>query len=225
MYIALPYNEARPRAAGRTYRDRAQIYTAAAADWRCCTKMSVITPYRRLQTLAAHVSPPAAAATVKAAPAAGVSIDLSGKIAVVTGATGQLGRVMVRTLGTAGADVAVHYRSDKDGAESLVAELEAMGVRGCAVFADISDSASIGEMKAVIAAELGAPDIVVTNAVQQVVGGWKSVLEQDEEAYKGQFETCVMQNVLMAKAFIPAMQDKQWGREAHESVSPSAHGS
>lgn len=164
---------------------------------------------RRLRTVATHVAPGTAAVAI----AAGVTIDLSGKIAVVTGGTGQLGRVMVRTLGTAGADVAVHYRSDKAGAEKLVAELQAMGRRGCAVYADISDRASIAEMQSVILAELGAPDIVVTNAVQQVEGGWKTVLEQDEEAYEGQFQTCVMQNVLMAKVFVPAMQDKQWGRK------------
>ena len=99
---------------------------------------------RRLRTLAGHIHAPA--------PAAGVTIDLSGKIAVVTGATGQLGRVMVRTLGTAGADVAVHYRSDKAGAEDLVAVLRAMGRRGCAVYADISDSASIADMKTAILA-------------------------------------------------------------------------
>jgi 3-oxoacyl-[acyl-carrier protein] reductase len=125
---------------------------------------------------------------------------------------------MVRTLATAGADVAVHYRSDKAGAEDLVVELQAMGRRGCAVYADISDRASIATMQTTILAELGAPDIVVTNAVQQVAGGWKTVLEQDEEAYMGQFQTCVMQNVLMAKAFVPAMQNKQWGREHSPSV-------
>ena len=79
---------------------------------------------------------------------------------------------MVRTLGTAGADVAVHYRSDKAGAEDLVAELQAMGRRGCAVYADITDSASIAVMQTTILTALGAPDIVVTNAVQQVAGGY-----------------------------------------------------
>ena len=68
----------------------------------------------------------------------------------MTGATGQLGRVMVRTLGVAGADVAVHYRSDKDGAESLCEELRSMGRRACAVYADIGDADSINDMKATI---------------------------------------------------------------------------
>ena len=136
--------------------------------------------------------------------------DLSGKLAIVTGATGQLGRVMVRTLGVAGADVAVHYRSDRDGAEELCEELRAMGRRACAVYADIGDAASINAMKASVEVELGLPDIVVTNAVQQYE--WTTVLEQAEADYESQFRTCVMQNVLMAKAFVPAMQSKNWGR-------------
>ncbi len=67
-------------------------------------------------------------------------------------------------------------------------------------------------MHGIIQEQLGDPDIVVTNAVQQIAGGWQTVLEQDEDAYEGQFKTSVMQNVLMAKAFVPAMQEKSWGR-------------
>ncbi|MDP6416883.1 MAG: hypothetical protein QGG54_17890, partial [Gammaproteobacteria bacterium] len=41
-----------------------------------------------------------------------LQLDLSGKIAVVTGASGDLGRVMVRTLAKCGADVAIHYNKN-----------------------------------------------------------------------------------------------------------------
>ena len=40
-----------------------------------------------------------------------IPIDLSGKLALITGATGELGRVMVRTLARAGADVVIHYHT------------------------------------------------------------------------------------------------------------------
>ena len=52
-----------------------------------------------------------------------VSINLSGKLAVITGASGELGRVMARTLAAAGADIAVHYHHGEDRAENLVNEL------------------------------------------------------------------------------------------------------
>ena len=100
-------------------------------------------PHTRLASLARHLQCPVAVA----AQAAGVSIDLTGKVAVVTGATGQLGRTMVRTLGRAGADVAVHYRSDKAGAEALCAELSDMGRRSVAVFADVGDKQSVDTMQ------------------------------------------------------------------------------
>ena len=58
-----------------------------------------------------------------------MNINLHGKTAVITGATGQLGRVMARTLASCGADVAVHYHKNKEMAESLVSEITALGVR------------------------------------------------------------------------------------------------
>ena len=62
-----------------------------------------------------------------------VSIDLSGKTALVTGGSGQLGRVMVRRLAQAGAAVLVHYNQNGEKAEALVRELEAAGTRAAAV--------------------------------------------------------------------------------------------
>ena len=68
-----------------------------------------------------------------------VSIDLSGKAALVTGGSGQLGRVMVRRLAQAGAAVLVHYNQNGEKAEALVRELEAAGTRAAAVQADVTD--------------------------------------------------------------------------------------
>jgi 3-oxoacyl-[acyl-carrier protein] reductase len=65
-------------------------------------------------------------------------------------------------------------------------------------------------MRERIATELGDPDVVVNNAVIQYQ--WKNLLEQSEEDFESQFRSCVLQNVLMAKAFVPAMISKRWGR-------------
>lgn len=53
-----------------------------------------------------------------------MKIDLTGRVAVVTGGSGQLGRVMCRTLAVCGADVAVHYHSNATQAAALVEELQ-----------------------------------------------------------------------------------------------------
>ena len=138
-------------------------------------------------------------------------IDLTGKIAVVTGASGQLGRVLARTLARCGADVALHYFRHPDAARSLCEELQALGVRGMMVQADITQPESIQAMRAAIMRTLGAPHILVTNAVIQYQP-WTSVLEQPIADYESQFRSSVLQNVLMAKAFVPDMIRNHYGR-------------
>lgn len=139
-----------------------------------------------------------------------IPIDLSSKTALVTGATGELGRVMVRTLAEAGANVAIHYHSNAAKAQELVAECEKMGLRALAVQADVGSKPSIETMAAEVKSKLAAPDIIVNNAVIQY--SWKPILEQGEADYESQFRSCVMQNVLMAQVFVPAMIEKGWGR-------------
>lgn len=139
-----------------------------------------------------------------------ISIDLSGRTAVVTGATGQLGRVMARTLAECGADLAVHYLNNRDMAEDICRDITGLGRRAIAVQADITDLASVMSMRDSIASQIGEPDIIVNNAVIQYQ--WTNVLEQALEAYESQFRSCVLHNVNMAKAFVPAMIKKGYGR-------------
>ncbi|REE70566.1 3-oxoacyl-[acyl-carrier protein] reductase [Paenibacillus taihuensis] len=139
-----------------------------------------------------------------------IGMDLSGRTALVTGATGELGRVMVRTLAACGANVVIHYNSNEAKAEALKSEIESTGRRALIVQADITNEQSINAMRDKVTAELGHVDIVVANAVVQYK--WTSVLEQPAEDYVSQFESCVLQSVFLAKAFIPAMIEKGAGR-------------
>jgi len=140
-----------------------------------------------------------------------LQINLTDRIALVTGATGYLGRVMVRKLAECGADIAVHYHANATKADALVNTVKALGRRGLAVQGDVGNREEVLALHNMVAAELGAPDIVVTNAVQQI-NPWQTVLEESVEDYESQFRTCVLQNVLFAQTFVPAMQKKGWGR-------------
>jgi len=140
-----------------------------------------------------------------------LQINLTGHLAVVTGATGQLGRVMARTLAGCGADVVIHYHQNIAQAESLCAEIAAMGRRTLAVTGDVGQKNAVFALRDVVVQKLGNPDIVVTNAVSQI-HPWQTVLEEGEEDYEDQFRSCVLQNVFFAKAFVPAMIEKKWGR-------------
>jgi len=139
-----------------------------------------------------------------------IPIDLSNKVAVITGGSGALGRVMVRTLAEAGADIAICYYRDAESAHGLQAEITAKGVRATIVQADVTNQDSINTMCDAVVNTLGAADIIVNNAVIQY--NWTSVLEQSPEDYESQFQSCVLHNVYMAQAFVPAMIEAEWGR-------------
>ena len=139
-----------------------------------------------------------------------IPIDLTNKVAVITGGSGALGRVMVRTLAEAGADIAICYYRDEETAQRLRDEITAKGVRAIAVQADVTDQDSINTMRDAVVNTLGAADIIVNNAVIQY--NWTSVLEQPPEDYESQFQSCVLHNVYMAQAFVPAMIESGWGR-------------
>lgn len=139
-----------------------------------------------------------------------MQIDLRGKTAVVTGASGELGRVITRTLADCGASIAIAYHSHEQKAEKLRQEVQARGVRVIAVKGDVTNETSVMIMRDTIEKELGSPDILVNNAVIQYE--WVSVLQQAVADYESQFRSCVLQNVLMAKAFVPGMIRKKWGR-------------
>jgi 3-oxoacyl-[acyl-carrier protein] reductase len=139
-----------------------------------------------------------------------INIDLKNKTAIVTGASGELGRTMVRKLSAAGANVIIHYNNNSEKALALQKEIESEGNKAFCVQADITNKESIENMKKEISSSFQMPEIIVTNAVIQYE--WTNVLNQSESDYESQFKSCVMQNVLMAKAFLPKLIEDKWGR-------------
>lgn len=132
-----------------------------------------------------------------------LGIDLEGRVAVVTGASGELGRVIARTLGRAGAAVALHYFRGEDRAAALVEELRSAGRGAMTVHADVTSPRSVEAMRDAVTAELGTADVIVANAVIQY--RWLPVLEQPIEDFESQFASCVLHSVHMVKAFAPGM--------------------
>jgi 3-oxoacyl-[acyl-carrier protein] reductase len=140
-----------------------------------------------------------------------MDINLKGKLAVVTGGSGELGRVICRTLADCGADVVVNYYQNELKARQLVAELQEKGVRAMAAQADVTDQTAILAMKSKILEIMSKlPEIIVNNAV--ILYTWANVLDQNPADYESQFRSCVLHNVLMAQAFVPAMIAQNWGR-------------
>lgn len=139
-----------------------------------------------------------------------INIDLTGQNALITGATGQLGRVMARSLAKSGANIIVHYRGNQAKALELQQEIQSLGRKCITVQGDITKLEDIMNMKQQILEQWKSVDILVANAVIQYE--WTSILEQSPEDYESQFNSCVMQSVYLAKAFVPGMIERNHGR-------------
>jgi len=93
-----------------------------------------------------------------------ITIDLSGRRALVTGANSGLGRAIALNLAAAGARVAVHALNDPVGAEAVVKQIQQAGAGAVAVSGDVSQPAQVEKMFADVDAAFGGLDILVNNA-------------------------------------------------------------
>jgi NAD(P)-dependent dehydrogenase (short-subunit alcohol dehydrogenase family) len=111
-------------------------------------------------------------------------LDLRGRTALVTGASGGIGRVIAQRLHQAGAAVAVHYHASEAKAQAVVDAIAMEGGRPLAVRADLASEAECETMFDRITTSLGPVDILVNNAADQRVAalaelsldGWRAMM-------------------------------------------------
>ena len=93
-----------------------------------------------------------------------ISIDLTGRVALVTGASRGIGRAVARELARAGARVAINYRRDEAAASSLVREIRAAGGEAMALAGNVSDPEEARQLVRDVVAAWQGLDILVVNA-------------------------------------------------------------
>jgi glucose 1-dehydrogenase len=104
---------------------------------------------------------------------------LEGKVAAVTGGNQGIGRAIVERFAAEGADVALCYRSNKTGADEVVAELQKMGRKAAAIQADVGKVAECQRFISEAVAQLGRIDILVNNAGLERRADFWDITEQD----------------------------------------------
>jgi len=109
-------------------------------------------------------------------------MTLTGKRALVTGASRGIGAAIAKGLAAEGADVAITYEKSADSAAEVVAAIKATGRKGVAIQADSADAAAVQAAVARTVAELGGLDILVNNAGILRVGGLKDIPLADIDA-------------------------------------------
>jgi 3-oxoacyl-[acyl-carrier protein] reductase len=161
-----------------------------------------------------------------------LEIDLSGRVALVTGGSRGLGRADALTLARAGADIVIAdilVESDDSGeaerygplaqaaraqglvrTEATAEEIRGMGRRALAVKCDVTDSDQVGQAVSRAVDELGSVDILVNNAatldhVGQIENQEPELWERDLRVnLTGAFNCC--------RAVWPHMKEREWGR-------------
>lgn len=91
-------------------------------------------------------------------------MEVAGKAAVITGGGTGVGRATALELARRGCAVLINYSRSKDEAEQTAADIAALGVRGLAVQADVTDDAACRRMMDTAVREFGRLDILVNNA-------------------------------------------------------------
>ena len=115
--------------------------------------------------------------------------ELTGKVALVTGASKGIGAGIAMAFGAAGAKVAVGYVRDQEGAERVAREIKAAGGQAIAVQGDLAKAAEIEAMVAKVVATFGPIDILVNNAA---VFDFKALSNIDEAHFHLIFNTNVL---------------------------------
>lgn len=146
-------------------------------------------------------------------------IDFTGKVALVTGANLGIGQATALALARHGADVALGYREDAQGAQATGEQVTALGRRAVTVQADVSRAGEVAAMVETVGRALGAVDILINNA------GWArhQPLEEISEADWDIVQAVNLKSVfLTTQAVLAHMRAQRWGRIVNVS-SGAAH--
>ena len=135
--------------------------------------------------------------------------ELTGKVALVTGASQGIGRATAVALARAGADVAVNFRTHEVEAKEVCAQIKGCGRRAVALKADVSVAAEVTALVESVGRQLGAISILVNNAGITRPQPLEAITEQDWD----EIIAINLKSVfLVTQAVLPSMRTHQWGR-------------
>ena len=135
--------------------------------------------------------------------------DLTGRVAVVTGGNGGIGRGIALGLAQAGAAVAVLGRNDEKN-QRVLSELKSIGVPSIAVKVDLTDRAALEPALNKVVSELGGIDILVNNAGNVSLSG--GILNEKPEDWDNVIETQLNAVFLLSKLAAPFMINRKGGK-------------
>src|SRR6266513_3970138 len=134
-------------------------------------------------------------------------MNLTGSLAVVTGATEGIGRATAQALGRAGSRVAICARTEAN-VHATVRDLKAEGIDCIGMPCDVSDPARVEAFAAFVTRERGVPQVLVNNAG---IGRFRPLVELSLEDWDATMGVNVRSLYLVTRAFLKSMLDAGTG--------------
>ena len=139
-------------------------------------------------------------------------MDLAGRVALVTGGSGDLGSAICRVMARNQMNVAVTYVGEKDRADRVVAEVEAAGCRGWSVQLDQSIATQPDEVVAAVTEHFGRLDVLVNNAAWNIGVPFSDLEALTADIWDRMFATNLRGPYLLARAAARTMREQGVGR-------------
>ena len=148
-------------------------------------------------------------------------IDLSGRVALVTGGSRGIGRACALRLAQAGADVTINYVVNRQAAMNVADEVAALGRRVLVVKADVSEQDDVHSMMDAVKEQFGRLDVLVSNAA---TGGFRPLLAASARNFQAAYNTNVLALLYLVQAAMPLLERKE-GEGRSKVITLSSHGS
>jgi 3-oxoacyl-[acyl-carrier protein] reductase len=153
--------------------------------------------------------------------------ELSGKVAIVTGAGRNIGRAIALALADGGSSILVNARSNRAEVEAVVREIESAGGKALAHIGDVADAKAVQAMADAAIKQFGGIDILVNNAALRRE---KSFAEMDYADWREILDVTLDGTFHCTKACLPALRQSRAGTivnigglSAHTGAAHRAH--
>jgi 3-oxoacyl-[acyl-carrier protein] reductase len=146
---------------------------------------------------------------------------LSGRVALVTGASRGIGKAIALALADAGADIAVNYRAQAEAGKAVCQTIRSAGRKSIAIQADVSITADVDRLVKTVENELGPVGVLVNNA------GIAKILVPDqvtEEIWNEYLRINLTSVFLVTQRVLPGMRTARWGRIINLSSVAAQYG-
>jgi 3-oxoacyl-[acyl-carrier protein] reductase len=141
--------------------------------------------------------------------------EIKGKLVLITGGTGGIGRATAFALAKAGCDIALHYHQSASKAADIAKELTSTyGIR-CQIFqADIGNYDQVRKLHADVVSSLGHPDILYNNSgiVHRTIGFKGTIEEVSIEMFEETWRVNNASHFLLTQLCLPKMLERHYGR-------------